>query len=235
VTLPAERAKEAWGTIVQPFDADGNPLPTALEARDGTTAPPNYRPADDLKESCGTCAWFNASKHECEMYNVSAEADHTCDKWSETRSARDPAIEERKGKGKKLKVITFDYDETITKAPKQLRRVAKAMKKAGFEIWVVTGNEAKRDELEEWLKDLKFPYDGLVQYEDDETDGLQRENILKELNAWLAFDDRAGRAPTLTKACPHLFLAAKATKDNLKAEEDAKSAKKIVKQAKNES
>ena len=143
--------------------------------------------------------------------------------------------EERKKDKKKGKVITFDFDETITKAPKQMAHLAKALKKAGDEIWVVTGNEADRKDLEGWLDEYGFKYDGLIQYHDDETDGLQRENILKELNAWLAFDDRAGRAPVLVKACPHLFLAAKATKDNLKAEEDAKSAKKIVKQAKNES
>jgi hypothetical protein len=143
--------------------------------------------------------------------------------------------EERKKDNDDGHVITFDFDETITKCPKQMAHLAQALKKAGDEVWVVTGNESKREELEKRLDEYGFPFDGLIQYHDDETDGLQRKNVLDELNAWLAFDDRAGRAPVLSKACPHLFLAAKASKDNVKAAEDAKSAKKIVKQAKDQS
>lgn len=138
--------------------------------------------------------------------------------------------EERKKKGKKKgHVIVFDFDETITKAPKRMRHIAKALKKAGDEVWVVTGNESKRSDLIDRLEnEYKFPFDGLLQYHDDETDGLQRREVLKELNAWLAFDDRAGRSPVLVKACPQLFLCAKPTKDQEKALEDAKNAKKVV-------
>lgn len=143
-------------------------------------------------------------------------------------------VEDRKKKGKKGKVITFDFDETITKCPKQMAHIAKALKKAGDEIWVVTGNESKRSDLINQLNEFKFPFDGLIQYHDDETDGVQRKEVLKELGAWLAFDDRAGRAPVLVKACPHLFLSAKPTKDNVKNAEDAKSAKKIVDDAEDE-
>lgn len=138
-------------------------------------------------------------------------------------------IEERKKGKKKGHVVVFDFDETITKAPKRMRHIAKALKKAGDTIWVVTGNESKRGDLVDRLeKEYKFPFDGLLQYHDDETDGLQRREVLKELNAWLAFDDRAGRSPVLVKACPHLFLCAKPTKDQEKALEDAKNAEKVV-------
>jgi len=145
--------------------------------------------------------------------------------------------EERKKKKdkKKGKIIVFDFDETITKAPKRMRHLAKALKKAGDQIWIVTGNESKRQELLDRLeKEYKFPFDGLIQYHDDETDGLQRKEVLKELGAWLAFDDRVGRAPVLAKVCPQLFLIAKPTKDQQRALEDAKSAKKVVQQAKDE-
>jgi len=140
----------------------------------------------------------------------------------------------KKGK-KKGKVIVFDFDETITKSPKRMAHIAKCLKECGDTIWIVTGNESDRSELIDRLEnEYDFPFDGLIQYKDDETDGLQRREVLKELDAWLAFDDRMGRAPVLTKVCPHLFLTAKPTKDQEKALEDAKNAKKIVKQAEDE-
>lgn len=144
-------------------------------------------------------------------------------------------FEERKKKDKKGKVIVFDFDETITKAPKRMAHIAKCLKECGDTIWIVTGNESKRSDLIDRLEnEYDFPFDGLIQYKDDETDGLQRREVLKELNAWLAFDDRAMRAPVLVKACPHLFLASKPSKDQEKALDDAKDAQKVVKQAEDE-
>jgi hypothetical protein len=133
---------------------------------------------------------------------------------------------ERRKKSKR-RVVTFDFDETITKAPKQLSHVAKALKDAGDTIIIVTGNQSKRSELEERLKDYGFPFDDLIQYEDDESDGLRRAAILEHLNAWLAFDDRAGRAVTYAKVCPHLFLSAEPSGE---AEDNADGAKKAAKQ-----
>src|SRR5215469_6566803 len=135
-----------------------------------------------------------------------------------------------RAKKAKSRVFTFDLDETITKAPKQLSYIAKALKDAGGTIIVVTGNQSKRSELEERLKDYGFPFDDLIQYEDDESDGLRRAAILEHLNAWCAFDDRAGRAVTYAKVCPHLFLSAEPSGE---AEDNAdgakKDAKKVVK------
>ena len=131
-----------------------------------------------------------------------------------------------RAKKAKSRVFTFDLDETITKAPKQLSYIAKALKDAGGTIIVVTGNQSKRSELEERLKDYGFPFDDLIQYEDDESDGLRRAAILEHLNAWCAFDDRAGRAVTYAKVCPHLFLSAEPSGE---AEDNADGAKKDAK------
>jgi hypothetical protein len=135
-------------------------------------------------------------------------------------------VEERK-QNDRGHTWAFDFDETITKAPKQLARIANGLKALGDTVVVVTGNEASRKELEQRLKGFGFPFDGLIQYEDDETDGLRRAAILKQLNAWGAFDDRTGRSPMYAQICPHFFLVAEPSEEN---EEAAKGAKHYAKQ-----
>ena len=139
--------------------------------------------------------------------------------------------EERAKGGDDPKVWTFDFDENITTAPKRLARIAAALKAMGDRIVVVTGNQAPREELVDRLtNDYGFPFDDLIQYEDDQTDGMRRAAILKELDAWGAFDNRMDRGYTYAKVCPHFFLLAKPNKDaeaNTKgAKQDAKSAVK---------
>ena len=136
--------------------------------------------------------------------------------------------ERKKNDGKKTRVWIFDFDETITGPTKRLRRIAKALKKLGDTIIIVTGNTSPRDQLVDRLKnDYKFPFDDLIQYDDAETFGLRRADILTQLNAWGAFDDRASRSPTLSKVCPHFFVSAKPPKD---AKDNAKGGKGYAKQ-----
>ena len=136
-------------------------------------------------------------------------------------------FEERKKKDKH-RVWTWDYDETITKSPDRCARIAKGLNKIGDHNVVVTGNQSSRDQLVKNLKDFDFPFDDLIQYEDDQTDGIRRLEVLEQLDAWGAFDDRAGRAPTLTQQCPHFFLSAEPSDE---AKEKAKGAKKAAKKA----
>jgi hypothetical protein len=129
----------------------------------------------------------------------------------------------------KARVWTFDFDETITAAPKRLRRIAKAIQQIGDTIIVVTGNPSPRKQILDRLNnDYKFPFDDLVQYEDLESGGIRRADILKQVDAWGAFDDRAGRAPILVKVCPHFFTSAEPTKD---VEDNAKGGNKDAKKA----
>lgn len=138
-----------------------------------------------------------------------------------------------KNKGDGKKVWTFDFDETITRAPKRMAYLANALKAAGAEIWIITGNKAPRPDLEKRLADYGVEYDGLIQYDDEGSHGEQRMKVLKELNAWCAIDDRMGRAPTLTKACPHLFLAVKGDKED-KEQGDMPDPKDVVENAEEE-
>lgn len=126
--------------------------------------------------------------------------------------------EERKKKDKGGKVWVFDFDETITKAPDQCARIAKALRALDDTVIVVTGNQSSRNDLKKRLDGYGFEYDDLIQYQDDQTDGLNRAAILKQLDAFCGFDDRAGRGYTLAKACPHFFLVAKPPK---RAEDNA--------------
>lgn len=135
-------------------------------------------------------------------------------------------FEERK-KNKGAHCWSFDFDESITKAPAQLSRIAAGLKAQGDRVVVVTGNDGTRKELEERLGGYGFPFDGLVQYEDDESDGLRRAAILERLDVWGAFDDRTGRSPTYAKICPHFFVVAEPTGED---EDAAKGAKDAAKQ-----
>jgi hypothetical protein len=115
----------------------------------------------------------------------------------------------------------FDFDETITRSPRRMARLAIALKAIGDEVVIITGNDSKRTELEDRLEnDYGFPWDQLIQYSDEDSHGDQREAILKELGAWCAFDDRMARAPILTEACPHLFLSVKGNKEDPKGDLD---------------
>lgn len=137
--------------------------------------------------------------------------------------------EDRKKGGAGAKVWTFDFDETITTAPKRLARLATALRKLGDRVVVITGNQSPRDELVKRLEDYGFPFDDLIQYEDLGTDGVQRSHVLEQVDAWCGIDNRADRAYTYAKVCPHLYLIAKPPDDDT---DDAskKKAKKVVKQ-----
>ena len=137
-------------------------------------------------------------------------------------------FEERKKNKGKGRVWTWDYDETITKSPDRCAAIATGLGRIGFRNVVVTGNQSPRDQLEKSLKDFDFPYDDLIQYQDDQSDGIRRLEILEQLDAWGAFDDRAGRAPTLVQQCPHFFLSAEPSDE---AKEKGKGAKKAAKKA----
>lgn len=139
--------------------------------------------------------------------------------------------EERK-KNDGQHVWTFDYDGTITGAPDQLARVAAGLKALGDHIVVLTGNDSPRADLVKQLNDYGFPFDDLVQYKDDGTDGISREEHLKQFGAWGAFDNRVDRAFILAKACPHFYFIGKPTPDDrdaVKANKTKKAAKKAAK------
>ena len=140
--------------------------------------------------------------------------------------------EDRKKKKDKAggKVWPFDLDETITKAPDQCARMAKALREIGDKVVVVTGNQSPRDDLKKQLDGYGFKYDELIQYQDDQTDGLNRAAVLKQLDAYCAFDDRAGRGYTLAKVCPHFFLIAKPP-DKAEDNTDGFNAKKAAKRS----
>ena len=144
-------------------------------------------------------------------------------------------IQEERKKGANAqgaqKVWTWDFDETITTAPERMARIATALKAMGDRIVVVTGNRAPREQLVDRLtNDYGFPFDDLIQYEDENTDGIRRAAVLKELGAWGAFDNRMDRGYTYAKVCPHLFLLAKPNEDE---KTDAKGAKQDAKQVVN--
>lgn len=138
-------------------------------------------------------------------------------------------VEDRKKKGNgKGKVQVFDYDETITSAPKQISRIAQGLSKLGDHIVVLTGNAMPHKQLLQNLDDLEFPYDDVIQYDDSGSNGVARAQYLKQLDAWMAFDNRIDRAVIFAPICPTLYLVTEATDDD---EQNADGAKKDAKQA----
>ena len=127
-------------------------------------------------------------------------------------------------------VWTFDYDGTITSAPEQTARVATGLKAIGDEIVVLTGNKSPRADLVKALSGFGFPYDELLQYDDDGTNGIGRAEYLKHLGAWGAFDNRIDRAPIFAEVCPHFYLIAAPLDDNPNGTK--KEAKKAIKDLK---
>ncbi len=123
-----------------------------------------------------------------------------------------------------------DYDGTVTGAPDQMARIASALKALGDRIIVLTGNQSPRADLVKQLDAYGFPFDDLVQYHDDGTNGIERAQHLKQFGAWGAFDNRVDRAIILGKVCPHLYLIAEPTDDEKQAAKDNDS-KKNAKQA----
>jgi hypothetical protein len=123
--------------------------------------------------------------------------------------------------------ISFDYDETITQAPAQLARIATGLKAQGDTIIVLTGNESPAKELEGQLEEWGFPFDALVQYHDEGTNGIARAEHLKAFGAWLGIDNRIDRCYTYAKVCPTLYLITKPTKEE---KDDAAGTKKTAKQ-----
>lgn len=129
-------------------------------------------------------------------------------------------------------VVTFDYDETISNAPAQLARIATGLKSQGDTIIVLTGNEEPAKELEGRLEAWGFPFDALVQYHDEATNGIARAEHLKAFGAWCGFDNRIDRCYIYAKVCPHLYLVTKPTaEEKAHADGTKKTAKKDAKQA----
>lgn len=140
--------------------------------------------------------------------------------------------EDRKKGDSDGRVWTFDFDGTITGAPDQLARIATGLKALGDRIVVLTGNDSPRSDLVQRLTDYGFPFDDLVQYKDDGTDGISREQHLKQFGAWGAFDNRVDRAFVLAKACPHFYYIGMPTDDDksaAKQNDTKKAAKKAAK------
>ncbi len=130
-------------------------------------------------------------------------------------------------------VVVFDYDGTITGAPKFMTLVARGLKAMGCHIVVLTGNVSTRSVLTKALDDFGFPYDDLVQYHDDGTDGVSRAEHLKQFGAIAAFDNRVDRAIVLGKVCPHAYIIAEPSKDEkhqAKKDDAKKAAKQVAKQ-----
>lgn len=139
-------------------------------------------------------------------------------------------VEDRKKNDGGQKVWTFDFDETITTAPKRCARMATAFRAIGDKVVVITGNQSPRSELVKRLTDdYEFPFDDLIQYHDLGTDGVQRAHVLEQVDAWCGIDNRADRAYTYAKVCPHFYLIAKPPGDD-KDDASKKQAKQVVKQ-----
>ena len=130
------------------------------------------------------------------------------------------------------KVITVDFDSTITQAPDVFAYLTKLISDAGDKVVVVTGSTLPKSDLKKALSDAKISYDALVQYDDQETNGWIRAEYLTKLDPFLAFDNRIDRSPILAEVCPHLFLVTKVDRPKKKDRKDAKQdAKKAVKKA----
>lgn len=124
-------------------------------------------------------------------------------------------------------VWTFDFDGTISAAPEQLSRIAKGLKDQGDKIVVLTGNPMPHKNLLKILDEYGFPYDEVIQYQDDESNGIVRAHYLKQFKTWGAFDNRIDRAVIFAPICPHLYLVVEATKED---KQNAKGHKKEAKQ-----
>lgn len=135
--------------------------------------------------------------------------------------------EDRK-KNDNAKVFVSDFDETITTAPKLIAYLSKAIKAQGDKFYVLTGNDAPRDEILDRLKGYDIEFDDLIQYHDSQSDGIARAHYLKQLNAYAAIDNRIDRAGVYVQVCPHLFVMAEPPKI---AEENAQGSKKAAKKA----
>ena len=115
-------------------------------------------------------------------------------------------FEARKKQGNGQRVWLYDYDGTLTHAPEQLTRIAIGLKALGDRNIVLTGNEEPRADLLKQLADWGFPCDELVQYHDEGTDGLDRAEYMKQLDAWAGFDNRVDRAVVFADICPVFFV-----------------------------
>ena len=127
----------------------------------------------------------------------------------------------------KQRTFTVDFDGTITAIPDRFAVITDALRKQGHRIVVLTGNQSPADELKKQLDDWDIKYDALVQYEDNDSNGLVRAKYLKELNVWMGFDNRVDRA-VMFRNIPHAFVIADATKEN---KEEAKGSKQDAKKA----
>lgn len=134
-------------------------------------------------------------------------------------------FESRKKDDGDQKVWLFDFDGTINGAPDQMARIATGLKALGDRVIVLTGNKSPRADLVKTITGYGFPFDELVQYDDDGTNGIGRAHFLKQFDAWGAFDNRIDRAYIFAKVCPHLYLIAKPLDD------DANGTKKAAKKA----
>lgn len=130
--------------------------------------------------------------------------------------------------------FAFDFDDTITAAPKQISRIAKGLQAIGDEVVVLTGNQMPRKQLLKALDDLDFPYDKVVQYDDSGSNGVERAKYLKQLDAWCALDNRIDRAVIFAPVCPHLYLVTEPTKDEKQDADDSLSKKQVKKDIKNQ-
>ena len=121
-------------------------------------------------------------------------------------------LEHRDGQ-KDARTWVFDFDETITAAPKHASYLATLIRAHGDRVVVLTGNTSPRADLVQRLDGYDFPFDDLIQYHDEESFGLDRAHYLKQLDAYVGVDNRIDRAPVYAKVCPHLFLVAEPTKE----------------------
>lgn len=132
----------------------------------------------------------------------------------------------------KSRTFVVDYDGTITAAPDQLAVISVALRAQGHKVIVLTGNTSPRDDLLKQLSDYGFEHDGLIQYNDEESDGGVRARYLKRLDCWFGIDNRADRAVIFADVAPHAYIIAKPNKrdkNNAKDGLDKSGVKKDVK------
>ncbi|MCU1490423.1 MAG: hypothetical protein JWM85_1828 [Acidimicrobiaceae bacterium] len=118
-------------------------------------------------------------------------------------------FEHRKKQSNGQRLWLWDYDGTLTNAPEQLTRIALGLKALGDKNVVLTGNEEPRADLLKKLADWGFPCDELVQYHDEGSDGLDRAEYMKQLDAWAGFDNRVDRAVVFSEICPIFYVVGK--------------------------
>lgn len=145
---------------------------------------------------------------------------------------RDRAPEERKKQSEGQRVWLYDYDGTLTHAPEQLTRIAVGLRALGDRNVVLTGSEKPRETLLKQLADWGFPYDELVQYHDEGTDGLDRAEYMKQFDAWAGFDNRVDRAVVFADVCPVFYVVGKPIGERTPGtKQDAKQAAKEAKRS----